>query len=179
MLERMTTDEFDIVEMVHLIADHNEWSHKVTETPTVVITLSDHIGEFVINAFDTPGMFHIYISREFEFLKARELEVRRLMDSINRTTGGAYFNLHESGEYLVYRTSVDFDDDRPLSNDWIEDVIKTMHDFYSLASESFFSIAGIRIDESESIKNGIVCLDTPVTASEALDMIFKNQAGHA
>lgn len=178
MSEQHTTDQFDVVELVQMLAAQNDWTHITTPEKTVIVTLTDYLGDFFVNVIDDNGAVTIVCVRWYSFNHACELEVRRLMDMINRLSSAPTCFLSEDMSQLTYRFNIDHSDERPLTSEKLDWYIKSLSSFFSRVSESFFALAGIQINDSICDDRKIVCLETPITANEALELL-NTPVGHA
>jgi len=171
-------DEYPIDTLENL-AVLRDWDHNRFHEDKIVIQKKASWETYSVYASEEDSIVKIECYVGHEFGKFAELEFLRLLNLINSRLGTGAFNYCDKQNNLTYKTEIDFDDNRPLTEDDIEfkvlSVIAVMDRFYP----SFMVVSGVKNNFIERTKKNVCCLNPAMTAADAFQLALEEAYGTA
>ncbi len=176
-----STDDMAPIDILEGIANDCAWLHTRPDEYSLVIERTLKHGTYGMSVEDEEDDVRFSAIKPFVCPGFAELELLRLLNLFNGIVRPGHFIYHKKANQIIYQTSLDFCDERPLTAEGIEHRTNAMLHILDAAHYCLESVAGrayVRTNETEEA-NGVVCLNPGMTAEEALDLFNGEWIGHA
>jgi len=172
---RATTETVNPIDLVEQIAIARQWTHKRNNSDNLTIIQAGKWITCLVVIKDDNDSVNFTCSYDFICRCPAKLRFYQLINLVNLCISPRGFAYDTENKKLLYATSIDFDDDRPITSEMMEERIKTMA---VLCDNFYISFASLVAKPVFSKKlNNVVT--RPLTVEQALTLAFTSPVGRA
>jgi hypothetical protein len=173
-----TSYEMDPMDIVENLAIENNWTHERYSNEQMIITKEKKWGTYTVVVSDIDTFLRFTSIFPYTHMGYAELEFLRLLNMTNVSlTQGSFYYVPDV-ENLAFEMYYEFDDDRPVSSEYIKNKIDLMVSVIDRFFPCFMAIAGSHVNEPDRSKT-MTCINPCMSAEEAFTLAIPRTLGRA